>query len=133
MSVVLKLVILFSMFFCHIVDDYYLQGILAQMKQRGWWEEHAPASLYQNDYKMALVEHAFSWAFMMTLPLLAAGLLTSNVSLLRLALCSYIINTPVHAFIDDMKANQQKINLMIDQSAHCAQIIAPGGLAAAIM
>ena len=26
--------IFFAMCFCHIVDDYYLQGILASMKQK---------------------------------------------------------------------------------------------------
>lgn len=30
----MKLFVLFSMFFLHIVDDYYLQGILAKMKQK---------------------------------------------------------------------------------------------------
>lgn len=29
-----KIFILALMIFCHIVDDYYLQGILAQMKQK---------------------------------------------------------------------------------------------------
>jgi hypothetical protein len=29
--------IFFAMCFCHIVDDYYLQGILASMKQKNWW------------------------------------------------------------------------------------------------
>lgn len=36
MSITWKLLILATMIFCHIADDYYLQGILAQMKQRSW-------------------------------------------------------------------------------------------------
>ena len=58
------------MLFMHIVDDYYLQGILAKMKQRSWWEENAPQEKYKHDYKVALFMHAFSWTFMIMLPLL---------------------------------------------------------------
>ena len=31
---------LLTMIFLHIVDDYYLQGVLAKMKQRKWWEDN---------------------------------------------------------------------------------------------
>ena len=31
--------VLASMLFMHVVDDYYLQGILANLKQRSYWEE----------------------------------------------------------------------------------------------
>ena len=32
-----KIFILLFMIMMHIVDDYYLQGILASMKQKSWW------------------------------------------------------------------------------------------------
>ena len=35
----------------HIVDDYYLQGILAKMKQKSWWKEVAPFESEQVLYK----------------------------------------------------------------------------------
>ena len=70
MSITGKLVILAIMLFCHIADDYYLQGILSQLKQREWWDKHAPYAMYRNDYRMALFEHAFSWSFVTTVPLL---------------------------------------------------------------
>lgn len=57
------------MLFCHIVDDYYLQGILASMKQKKWWQENAPDKLYEYDYLIALLMHGFSWAFMIMLPI----------------------------------------------------------------
>ena len=38
----IEIFMLLLMIFLHIVDDYYLQGILASMKQRGWWEKNAP-------------------------------------------------------------------------------------------
>ena len=34
-----EIYILFAMIFAHIVDDFYLQGILAKMKQKDWWEK----------------------------------------------------------------------------------------------
>ena len=60
------------MLFCHIVDDYYLQGWLASAKQKKWWEQNASNPLYKNDYIMALVEHAFSWTFMVHVPIVIA-------------------------------------------------------------
>lgn len=60
----IDLILLFSMLFFHLFDDYKLQGILANMKQRSWWEKNAPDDLYKNDYIIALIEHAFSWTFM---------------------------------------------------------------------
>lgn len=30
--------LLLLMIFAHIIDDYYLQGILAHMKQKVWWD-----------------------------------------------------------------------------------------------
>ena len=38
----MKLFILLCMIFCHIIDDYYLQGILASMKQKSWWKNNYP-------------------------------------------------------------------------------------------
>lgn len=63
----LKTILLLAMLFCHIVDDYYLQGWLASAKQKSWWKKNAPDKLYKNDYIMALCEHAFSWTFMIML------------------------------------------------------------------
>lgn len=117
-----KIILLFAMFFCHIIDDYYLQGILASMKQRSWWEKNAPGNLYKNDYRMALYEHAFSWSFMITLPLLATAIYQQNVPLLYTVFISYIINTLCHAYVDNLKANKHKINLIEDQRFHFVQI-----------
>ena len=133
MNIVFKLIILFCMVFCHITDDYYLQGILSQMKQREWWEKHAPHHLYRNDYKMALFEHAFSWSFTTTVPILVTAMCTANTALTCFVLASYIVNTIIHAIIDDLKANQLKISLVLDQTVHFTQIIATWGLATFFM
>lgn len=103
------------MIFMHIVDDYYLQGILAQMKQKKWWVENAPQDLYKNDYKMALLCHSFSWAFMIMLPLAI-----NNFN--KWWWMFIMINMITHYIIDNLKANELKINLITDQIVHLAQI-----------
>ena len=67
---------------------------------------------------MALCCHAFSWSFMIMLPIAIAT--SWSMGWLFLA---YPINMGIHAFIDDMKANKLKINLIIDQSLHFIQIV----------
>ena len=89
------------------------------MKQKKWWEEQKEyKKLYGRDYIPALIEHSFSWTFMMMLPIAVA--LRFNIGWWSLA---YIANMAIHAFIDDLKANKLKINLVTDQSIHLAQII----------
>lgn len=56
----IKLFLLMMMVLCHIVDDFYLQGILAQLKQKKWWAENANDLLYRNDYVIALIIHSLS-------------------------------------------------------------------------
>ena len=117
------------MLFCHIVDDYYLQGIFAQMKQKRWWENkrlwenNCDNGMYRNDYKMALAEHAFSWAFMVSLPIVACYFILSKTELLFLVAIFTMLNTAIHAYIDNQKANKLKINLIQDQTIHFAQIV----------
>ena len=103
------------MIFMHSVDDYYLQGWLASAKQKSWWEKNAPSPLYANDYKMALVCHGFSWAFMTMIPL--------AISNYNLCWCVFVVaNMIIHCFIDNLKANKLKINLVTDQLLHIAQL-----------
>lgn len=113
-----KLFILVLMIFCHVVDDYYLQGILAQMKQKKWWNENAPNPLYKHDYIVALITHGFSWAFMVMLPIAIA----LDLGLALPFWVCFGANVIIHAFIDNLKANKLKINLVVDQTAHIVQI-----------
>lgn len=123
----IKIFIILCMLFCHIVDDYYLQGILASMKQKSWWKEHASDSLYKYDYIMALCEHAFSWTFMIFLPLFIShffGIQLNESFIIGL----FSFNLGLHTIIDDLKANQLKINLITDQLIHIGQVIFTGVL-----
>lgn len=121
----IKIFIILCMLFCHIVDDYYLQGILASMKQKSWWKKQTSNSLYKYDYIMALCEHAFSWTFMIFLPLFISHFfgIQLNESLI-IGLFSF--NLGLHMIVDDLKANQLKINLIQDQLIHICQIIITG-------
>ena len=110
--------VLLLMLFCHIVDDYYLQGILASMKQKEWWQKNAPGELYENDYCMALIMHGFSWSFMVHLPV--AIYLWFDIS--WLFIISVMFHSFVHATIDNGKANRKTINLITDQCLHMCQI-----------
>lgn len=113
-----KIFVLALMLFCHIVDDYYLQGILAQIKQKKWWNENAPNPLYKHDYIVALITHGFSWSFMVMLPIAMAFGFAPPLSFW---IC-FVINVVVHSFVDDLKANKLKINLVADQILHIVQI-----------
>ena len=114
-----KAFVLILMLFFHIVDDYYLQGILASMKQKEWWKENAPQKLYKYDYMVALIMHSFSWAFMIMLPI--ALYFTFDIS--AAYFLALFFNMSIHCFVDDLKANKKKINLVIDQTIHIVQIV----------
>lgn len=111
--------ILLAMLFCHIIDDFYLQGILASMKQKIWWRKQEQyKERYKYDYIIALIIHSFSWVFMIMLPITIY--LNFNLGWLYL---NYPINLIIHAIVDDLKANKLKINLVTDQLLHILQII----------
>lgn len=121
MSLQIKILVLLCMIFCHIIDDYYLQGILAQLKQKKWWVDNASDKKYKYDYIMALFMHSFSWSFMInSLSFIMSIFYNMNFNLLLLL---FIFNIIIHMFIDDLKANKFKINLIQDQSIHLLQIL----------
>lgn len=115
----MKTFIFLAMLFCHIIDDYTLQGWLANAKQREWWQKNAPSRKYRYDYLMALIMHSISWSFMIMLPI-AVYL---RFDLTPTFICMFISNVLIHASVDDAKANQKTINLVCDQLIHILQII----------
>ena len=114
---------LLLMIFLHIVDDFYLQGPLAKFKQLKWWvdqfDNYEEFLKYRIDYNIALFIHAFSWTFMVMLPItiLFYGTLDWKYYLV------FEINWMIHVIVDDLKANKRKINLCVDQSIHLIQVI----------
>lgn len=110
---------LILMFFLHIVDDFYLQGILAKLKQKDWWKKNAPNPLYQYDYIVGLIVHSFSWAFMIMLPFAIQQHFDFTIQYYVVL----VFNVVVHAITDNFKANRKTINLIEDQTMHVIQII----------
>lgn len=112
--------IIIIMLLLHIIDDFVLQGVcLNKLKQKEFWKDYVTEEnqLYKNDYIMALFIHGLSWSIMIHLPFLffdcSEGLLLALI----------IIQAIVHSFIDNLKANAKKINLVIDQIWHFEQIL----------
>lgn len=114
-----KFLIFISMIFCHIVDDYYLQGWLASAKQKSWWEKNSPDELYKYDYIAALFMHSFSWTFMMMLVPTIYIILFGG----RYYPLVFVVNLIIHMITDNLKANAKVINLWQDQLIHMIQII----------
>lgn len=109
-------VILVLMLLGHLVADYTLQGWLSDGKQESWWRKicggEIPAK-YKYDYIAALVCHSLYWSIFICAPFYASSHFLSAI----------IINTGVHAIVDDLKANQRMINLVWDQLIHLGQIL----------
>lgn len=125
-----KILLLLTMIFLHIVDDYYLQGWLASAKQKSYWEKNAPDELYKHDYIMALFMHSFSWAFMiMVVPSVYTLINTTNTNNASLMIALFfLINLCIHMVVDNSKANLKKINLVQDQLCHLVQILITWGV-----
>lgn len=113
--------IFYLMLLLHFVADYTLQGCLADLKQKSFWiveckKYGVDFENYKYDYITGLGCHAMYWTLLTFAPLLWICESTN--------VCAFIIiiNTAIHAVIDDLKANRFKINLMQDQYLHFAQI-----------
>ncbi len=106
------------MVFCHIIDDYSLQGILNDLKRKSWWQEHSPGKQYRYDYLAGLLAHGFSWAFVVMLPIAFRESWDLGGSFFAV----FVGNWLVHSLIDDLKANRGKLNLVQDQLLHLVQI-----------
>ena len=107
-----------AMVYMHIIDDYVLQGILASMKCKSWWEKNYPDPLYKNDYCTALVMHSLSWAFSVMLPIAVYY----KFELSSTFVIMFFVNAAIHNIVDDLKANKKKINLYQDQMIHFIQL-----------
>ena len=109
-------VILVLMLLGHLVADYTLQGWLADGKQESWWKKVCGGAIpdkYKNDYIAALVCHALYWSIFVCAPFYASSHFLPAI----------ILNTGVHVIVDDLKANQKRINLVQDQLIHLGQIL----------
>lgn len=136
--------LLAMMIFMHVIEDFHIQGILAQMKQKVWWYHSIQDSVrdsedrhgnkadldsesvtafvemrmrkYGKDYIVALLFHGFEWAFFVCIPLMY---------FVGLSLPGFVIMcamAPMHSLIDHLKCNELAMNLIEDQAWHMLQI-----------
>ena len=112
------ILILILMLLGHLIADYPLQGWLASAKQKVWWKNNALDKKYKYDYIAALVCHSLMWSIFVFAPIMYYS--WSELDWFWLALP---VNVVLHCVIDDLKANKLKINLIVDQLLHLAQIV----------
>lgn len=121
------IILFFVMFWLHLIDDFHLQGLLGNLKQKSWWEKNYPNKLYKDDWEFALFEHSFSWSFTTHIPLLIISLYSYYANGYLYALWVYVwcivFNTVFHMIIDNSKVNKLEISLSTDQMLHIAQIV----------
>ena len=121
-------VIAILMAWCHVIDDYMLQGCLADLKQRDWWRRMIASTMkadledtmYRRDYIAALLCHGLSWSCCVHLPLLLAGLWGHPGYIA----CSVPAHALLHALVDHAKANARLISLVEDRLLHVLQLSA---------
>ena len=124
--------LLMMMVTLHVVADFHLQGILANMKQWRWWEkqeceftreeidrgaDRVDWVSCEKDYIPALLLHAFEWSFIVCIPLMWF------VGMNWVGAVLVLLNTAYHAYVDNVKCNHLEINLAIDQGLHMVQIL----------
>lgn len=108
----------------HLIADFCLQGILANMKQRSWWEEQFEKfnvdekhrELYKDDWEVGLYCHAMMWSIITFFPLMF--LVNSTIFSLII-----VTNMFIHRVVDDLKANEKIFSLFNDQVMHFLQVM----------
>ena len=121
-----ELLFVLSLIFFHILDDYCLQShCLCDLKQKRWWKENAPDKKYENDYKIGLLAHSFSWSFMIHIPVVIYLIYYNQfyTDVTFMFFFTFITNMYIHYAIDDMKANKGYLNLIQDQTFHFIQLV----------
>lgn len=120
----------------HLVADYFLQGCLADIKQKDWWKEPLDKlyekyygygkslewcfrlkAKYEHDYIAGLICHATMWTLITFFPLM---FIANPIVFSILA----VANIAIHTVVDHMKANTHRINLCQDQLIHLVEVVA---------
>ena len=108
----------------HLIADYCLQGCLANMKQKSWWEEQFEKfnvdekhrELYKDDWEVGLYCHAMMWSIVTFIPLIFL-VNTTTFSMI------IVTNMFIHKVTDDLKANEKIFSLFNDQVIHFLQVM----------
>lgn len=124
----MKIFMFTLMLLMHVIADYTLQGFLATGKQKEWWSKNYPDKKYRNDWKMCLFMHSIEWAILIVLPwfvyvLCLVGIQAELTGIFTVFFLVILVNTLIHAVIDNKKCNEYKNNLVEDQMLHILQIV----------
>ena len=114
-----EIVLLLLMLLAHIVEDFHLQGRMADMKQKIWWLKQTDDPKYQHDYIPVLLLHGFEWAICVSIPVFFYTGFEPSMGYVFMACIMAIL----HSLVDHMKCNEMCINLVTDQAIHMVQII----------
>ena len=109
------------MTFCHVIADYNLQGILANLKQTKWWEQNYHTDKDEQNAATAVRIHSGSWAFMIMLPIMLFMLITKQYDF-EFYIIALGANSLIHSCVDYAKCNAGIINYHTDQYIHIFQI-----------
>lgn len=105
------------MLFMHVIEDFHIQGFLAQAKQRTWWYNQPNFnSKYKYDYVPAILAHGFEWAFFIHIPIFY------YIGISPVIFVSLFLNALFHAYVDHLKCNMYLLNLNQDQMLHVFQM-----------
>lgn len=102
------------MIFCHFIFDCYFQTNKT-MKNKQWWKKRHDKSMKQYNYLIGLMIHSFVWSFGILLPFTFVNKELNYVLL--------IMNTLIHAIVDNLKTNEKRLSSVQDQILHIVQII----------
>ena len=116
-----RTLVITSMLLLHIIDDFHMQGILKDLKQKSWWRKQTHDPKYAWDWLVALTWHAFQWSCLILLPIVIYRIAVDAPDD-AVMLAALVLNALVHAAVDHMKANMLRINLVQDQAAHVLQM-----------
>lgn len=115
MSIELKIMVLFCMIFCHIIGYFRLLGFFGKVKKGLWWGDE---DKYKNDRMVVLLEHGFSWSFIMHLPIFVLALISGNGLVMQVLPISIIAQAIAHSCFSNEKDNSQINSLLEDQVLH---------------
>ena len=131
-DIVMEILCLIAMCFMHVLEDFHLQGLLGQLKQKQVWVDYCRResfsfTKYKNDYKVCLFWHAFEWTCFMMAPIYILSCFYFCMDTLGIWVPIFImfcVNIYIHYLVDNAKCNELKINLVVDQLVHAGQIVA---------
>lgn len=105
------------MILCHIIEDFHIQGVMANMKQKSFWNPYGEK--YADDWKPVIILHGMEWAMLTSMPCLVMSWFDVPMWFVLVIVTMGLL----HAYIDHLKANVGKINLITDQTLHMCQIM----------